>query len=180
MKESSEKISFSKEEHKLLKKYIDEYNDIYEKIFILSQDEFINNLRKRVELSLKERINFFQKFSINKIEEYFIEKYYIPDLKLALIAKKHILKQYNKDKKKNYFDGEIIQHCDKDKKKNYYLHSCGEKLYYFKYKISVKNTENEISDNFFFRKINDYILYCIKCDNIYKSSMIKLKYFILN
>jgi len=177
MKESSEKISFSKEEHKLLKKYIDEYNDIYEKIFILSQDELINNLRKRVELSLKERINFFQKFSINKIEEYFIEKYYIPDLKLALIAKKHILKQYNKDKKKNYFDGEIIQHCDKDKKKNYYLHSCGEKLYYFKYKISVKNTENEISDNFFFRKINDYILYCIKCDNIYKSSMIKLKCF---
>ena len=177
MKESSEKISFSKEEHNLFKKYIDEYNDIYEKIFILSQNEFINNLRKRVELSLKERINFFQKFSINKIEKYFNEKYYIPDLKLALIAKKHILKQYNKDKKKNYFDGEIIPHCDKDKKKNYYLHSCGEKFYYFKYKISVKNTENEISDNFFFHKINDYILYCLKCDNIYKSSMIKLKCF---
>ena len=92
MKESSEKILFSKEEQKLFKKYIDEYNDIYEKIFILSRDEFFNNLRKRVEISLKERINFFQKFSINKIEEYFNEKYYIPELKIALIAKKHIVR----------------------------------------------------------------------------------------
>ena len=177
MKESSEKILFSKEEQKLFKKYIDEYNDIYEKIFILSRDEFFNNLRKRVEISLKERINFFQKFSINKIEEYFKEKYYIPELKIALIAKKHILKSNSKDNEKNYFNGEIIPHCDKDKQNNYYIHSCGEKFYFFKYKISAKNTENDINDNFFFRKINDYILYCIKCNNIYKSSMIKLKCF---
>ena len=177
MKETSEKILFSKEEQKLFKKYIDEYNDVYEKIFILSQDEFINNLRKRVEITLKERINFFPKFSINKIEEYFKEKYYIPDLKLSIIAKKHILKQNNKDNERNYFDGEIIPHCDKDKQNNYYIHSCGEKFNYFKYKISAKNTENENSDNFFFHKINDYILYCIKCDKIYKSSMIKLKCF---
>ena len=177
MKISVEKSLFSEEEQKLLKKYIDEYNDIYEKIFNLSQIEFITNLRKRVKISFKDKISLFSEVSINKIETYFNENYYFPDLKISLIAKKHILKQNNKENEKNYFDGEIIPHCDKDKYNNYYLHSCGERFHFFRYKISTKNIENENNSNFFFRKIYDYFLYCKKCDKIYKSSMIKLKCF---
>ena len=122
-------------------------------------------------------MNFFPQFSINKIENYFNEHYYFPDLKISLIAKKHILKQNNKENEKNYFDGEIIPHCDKDRNNNYYLHSCGERFHFFRYKISTNNTENENNNNVFFRKIYDYFLYCMKCDKIYKSSMIKLKCF---
>jgi len=177
MKVSVEKRIFSDEEQKLLKKYIDEYNDIYEKIFNLTQIEFITNLRKRVKISLKDKISFFSQISINKIENYFNEHYYFPDLKISLIAKKHILKQNNKENEKNFFDGEIIPHCDKDKYNNYYLHSCGERFHFFRYKLSTKNIENDNNSNIFFRKIYDYFLYCLKCDKIYKSSMIKLKCF---
>ena len=178
MKESFEKRRiFSDEEQKLLKKYVDEYNDIYEKIFNLSQIEFIINLRKRVKISLKDKINLFSQITINKIENYFNEHYYFPDLKISLIAKKHILKQNNKENEKNFFDGEIIPHCDKDKYNNYYLHSCGQRFHFFRYKLSNKNIENENNNNVFFRKIYDYFLYCVKCDKIYKSSMIKLKCF---
>ena len=180
MNESGEKIVFTEEEKKLLKKYIDEYNDIYEKIFHFTQNEFMSNLKERVEISLKEKINFFPLFSLNKIEKYFIQKYYIPDLKLSLIAKRHILNQNLTEKEHIYFEGNIIPHCDKDKDNNYYIHSCGQKFNYFKYKISAKNIENENiikNNNLFLPKTYDYILYCEKCDNIYKSSMIKIKCF---
>ena len=166
----NEKTTFIGDEKKLLIKYLDEYNEMYEKIFLLSEKEFISNIKKRVELTLKEKINFYSLVSINKIEKYFKETYYLPDLKLASIAKKHIINQSIKEKNQNYFDEEIIPHCENDKKDNYYIHSCGEKFYFFKYKVSTNN-------NYFLHKVYDYILYCIKCDNIYKSSMIKLKCF---
>ena len=52
-------ISFSTEEEKLLKKYLDEYNDLYEKILLLYSDDFLQLLRKRVEITLKEKFNGF-------------------------------------------------------------------------------------------------------------------------
>ena len=68
-----------------------------------------------------------------------IENYYLPDLKLALIIKKHIINQTNKDKDKFFSEEEIIPHCENDKNNNYYIHSCGDKFYYFKCKVSKKN-----------------------------------------
>ena len=35
------KISFNEDEKRLLKKYIEEYNDIYQKILLLTPEEFI-------------------------------------------------------------------------------------------------------------------------------------------
>jgi hypothetical protein len=163
-----EKIELIDEEKKLLIKYLNEYNEIFERILKLSQNEFISNVRKRVEIELKDKINNYSSVEKRKIEKYVIENYYLPDLKLALIIKKHIINQTNKDKDKFFSEEEIIPHCEYDKNNNYYIHSCGEKFYYFKYKVSKKN-------NFYFRKSYDYFLYCLKCDNIYKSSMIRLK-----
>ena len=65
----NEKITFIGDEKKLLIKYLDEYNEMYEKIFLLSEKEFISNIKKRVELTLKEKINFYSLVSINKIEK---------------------------------------------------------------------------------------------------------------
>ena len=49
MKKNTQKnrlISFSFEEEKFLKKYLEEYNDLYQKILILSPNDFIQILKK--------------------------------------------------------------------------------------------------------------------------------------
>ena len=49
------KLSFTHEEKKLIKKYIEEYNDIYQKILILSPNDFFKKLLKHIELSLNSK-----------------------------------------------------------------------------------------------------------------------------
>ena len=53
--------SFTYEEKKLLKKYMEEYNDMYQKILILSPNEFISKLIKHVEISLSSKTNKYSK-----------------------------------------------------------------------------------------------------------------------
>ena len=53
-------IILTSEEEKLLKKYLDDYNELYEKILILSPNDFIQSMKKRVEITLKEKITVFQ------------------------------------------------------------------------------------------------------------------------
>ena len=74
-------ISFNSEEEKLLKKYIDEYNDLYQKILILSPNDFIQILKKMVSISLKEKFNGFSKEIKSNIEEFIVEKIYCHDYK---------------------------------------------------------------------------------------------------
>ena len=59
-------IIFNKEEEKLFKKYIEEYNELYEKILILCPNDFIQSLIKRVEITLKDKINGFPKSTKSK------------------------------------------------------------------------------------------------------------------
>jgi hypothetical protein len=139
-------ISFSTEEEKLLKKYLDEYNDLYEKILLLCSDDFLQLIRKRVEITLKEKFNGFSQDSKKVVENFIMEKVYINDYKYALFVKKNILKRIPSEV--NIFKEEIIPHCEKDKKDGYYIHTCGHKFQVFKYKpnnnisIFLKNNNN--------------------------------------
>ena len=168
-------IIFNTEEEKLFKKYLEEYNELYEKILILSPNDFIQSMIKRVEITLKDKINGFSYFSKSKIKEFIIEKIYCHDYKYALFAKKNILKRNTIEIYSHYFNNKIIPHCEKDKKDDYYIHSCGEKFQIFKYKPInyldlIKKSQKKIDNT-----ESTYLLYCIKCDYIYKSELIKFK-----
>ena len=166
-------ILLSSEEEKLLKKYIEEYNELYQKILILSPNDFIQILSKRVKIVLKEKINGFSSSNITKVENFILEKIYANDYKHSLFAKRSILQRDQNEMMNHYFNGVIIPHCDRDKKDGYYVHSCGNRFQIFKYKnnnifdnINKKNNE-EKNDN------NILLLYCEECDMIYKSNLIK-------
>ena len=173
--------NFSEEEKKLLKKYIDEYNDIYQKILLLSESDFNENIKKRIEITVKSKLKNYSPNSIVKIENYLKDNIYTQDLKFASIIKKNILNRTKREIALHYFRGEIIPHCTEDKKDDYYIHTCGERFQFFRYKL---NSNNNLNNNIYNYNINhhqgihyDYILYCIKCDMIYKSTLIKFKCF---
>ena len=89
-------LSFSLEEEKLLKKYIEEYNDLFQKILILSPNDFIQILKKMIIISLKEKFNGFSKEAKSKIEDFIIEKLYCHDYKYTLFAKRNLLNKRHK------------------------------------------------------------------------------------
>ena len=168
----------TEEEEKLFQKYLDEYNDIYQKIFFLSRDELIENIKKKVEITIKSKIKYYTSESIAKVEQYLMNNIYIPDLKLAQIIKKNIEKRSKREIALHYFRGEIIPHCDQDKKDDYYVHSCGERFQFFRYKFSNNSNpfilNTVVSSSTSVHNMHyDYILYCQNCNMIYKSSLIK-------
>ena len=171
-------ILLNSEEEKLLKKYIEEYNELFQHILILSPNDFIQTLSKRVKIVIKEKINGFSQNNITKVENFMLEKIYANDYKYSLFAKKSILQRDNNEINNHYFTGEIIPHCDKDKKDGYYIHSCGKKFSIFKYK------NNNILENFNKKKQEEntdnkiFLLYCDECDMIYKSNLIKFRCYI--
>mgnify|MGYP003571305098 CR=1 FL=1 len=172
-----EEIGFSDEEKKLLNKYIEEYNDLFQKILILSDSDFLENIKKKVIITLKSKIKNYSQNTIKKVEDYLKEEIYLPDYKFASIIKKNILNRTKREKALHYFRGEIIPHCSEDKKDDYYIHVCGERFQFFRYKINNNNTHNLTNNNIYYGQgiYYDYILYCIKCDLIYRSSLIKFK-----
>ena len=169
--------NFTDEEKKLYNKYFDEYNDIYQKILILSELEFIENMKKRVEIAIKSKIKNYTSNSLSKIEKFIKENIYMPDYKLASIIKKNILNRTKREIALHYFRGEIIPHCTEDKKDDYYIHTCGERFQFFRYKLNnnILNNNNVNNPNHHQGIYYDYILYCIKCNMIYKSSLVKFK-----
>ena len=178
-KNIEKQLSFNSEEKKLLKKYIEEYNDMYQKILLLSKDEFVDKLEKHIELSLRSKIKNYSEQSKSKVKEFIVDKVYESDYKYAQIIKNSIEKRNRYELSKNCFKGEIIPHCDKDKKNGFYIHSCGEKFQTYKYKISYdyyimhldkESKEKDINTNHY-----ESILYCKKCNMIYKSSLIKFR-----
>ena len=187
MKEERKKqhnnIKFTEEEEKLLKKYLDEYNDTYPKILILNPFEFFQNIIKGLELTMKDKINGFSSSSKSKIEDYLIEEIYPSDYKFALFIKKNIKNRSKEEISSHYFKGEILSHCEYDKCNDYYVHSCGEKFQYFRHKISnnsnLFNSKNLIEDNNNSpekkNNLYDICLFCDKCEMIYKSNFIKFK-----
>ena len=144
--------SLTLEEKKLFKKYIEEYNDLYQKILILSQNEFISKLTQYVEYSLRLKCYKFSLKSKEKIKEIISDKIYKNDYILAQKIKTELIKE-----KKIFNEEEILPHCDKDKKSGNYIHTCDNPFLVYKY-----------NDNKIF-------LFCEKCNLIYKDSLIKFK-----
>mgnify|MGYP007056192494 CR=1 FL=1 len=170
-------ILLSPEEEKLLKKYIEEYNELYQKILILSPNDFIQTLSNRVKIVLKEKINGFSSNNITKVENFILEKIYSNDYKHSLFAKRSILQRDQNELNNHYFNENIIPHCNNDKKDGYYIHSCGKKFQTFKYKnyICFENLGKKKSEEKNDTKI--FLLYCDECDMIYKSNLIKFRCF---
>ena len=171
--------SFTYEEKKLLKKYMEEYNDMYQKILIISPNEFISKLIKHVEISLSSKANKYSKESRYKIQNFMNEKIYRSDYKNAQIISENIEKRNRYELSKNYFKGQIIPHCDKDKKNGYYIHTCGERFQIYKYKLSydyyIMNFDKEQKNKDINTNQYQNILFCKKCSMIYKSSLIKFR-----
>ena len=162
---SSIELLSNEDENKLFQIFVEEYNDIFQKILILSQEEFFSNLIKRVEISGKLKNNNDHKFLFPKIKNRIYKALYKYDYKCSTIVKATILQKNDTDINQYLFNGKIIPHCEFDKNKHgYYTHSCGQQFYFIKYKKSANKNEKLES-----------LLYCIKCDMIYKSSMIKFK-----
>ena len=186
MKEENKKqkdIIFTEEEENLLTKYLEEYNDTYPKILLLNPLEFFQNILKGIELTMKEKINGFSQESKTKIEEYIIEKVYPSDFKFATFVRKNIKNRNSSEISSHYFKNEILNHCDNDKCNGFYIHSCGEKFQYFRYRTSnnlnnsiiyknngqEKNYMNISTDKKIYGNNYDIVLFCEKCEMIYKS-----------
>ena len=194
MKEENKKqkeIKFNEEEENLLSKYLEEYNDTYPRILILNPLEFFQNILKGLELTMKEKINGFSQESKTKIEEYIIEKIYPSDFKFASFVRKNIKNRNSSEILSHYFKNEILNHCENDKCNGFYIHTCGEKFQYFRYRTSnnlnssmiYKNNGNEknymniSNDKKIYGNNYDIVLFCEKCEMIYKSNLIKFKCF---
>ena len=107
---------------------MEEYNELYQKILILSPNDFIQTLSKLVKIVIKDKINGFSSNNISKVENFILEKIYANDYKYSLFAKKSILQRDTNEIKNHYFISEIIPHCENDKKDGYYTHTCGKKF----------------------------------------------------
>ena len=161
-------IPFYGDEEKLFKKYIEEYDDLYQKIFLLTPYDFKQNLIKRVEIAMKGKFNDFPSSLKSRIEEFITEKIYSLDYKFAQLVKRNILHRNPEECELHYFSYDIIPHCDNDKKDGYYIHTCGEKFQSYRYK-PLNNDINADPNK------KDFLLYCKKCDMISKSSLVKFK-----
>ena len=169
-----EKYSLTIDEEKLLKKFMEEYNEIYQNIILLSPNDFLQYLVKRVQISLREKFNGYSKNSKIKVLNYINEKIYLIEYKYAFFAKRSIQMRNTSETESHIFNGNIIPHCENDKKDGYYIHSCGKTFQIFKYKpISYSSNFEQNNNNM--KNTNDILLYCEECDMIYKSSLIKFK-----
>jgi hypothetical protein len=78
--------NFSKEEQKLLNIYLNEYNDIFQSILLMPPNEFIHNIIKRVQITLKKKFNDININIRTKIEEFLTEQIYSKEYKYASLA----------------------------------------------------------------------------------------------
>ena len=150
--------AFNVDDKTLFNIYISEYNDIYSHIGLLPSCEFLQNVIKRVELTLIKKFNGFSYANSKaKVEMFFIENVYTKEYKLAMT----ILRSLKKKTSPHIFEGNITEHCKNETKVNgLYVHSCGEHFHMFKY-------NNNGYDG------NNLYLVCLKCEMIYKQNLVK-------
>ena len=154
--------SLSQEEQKLFNIYLNEYNDIFQTILLLPPCEFMHNVSKRVELTIRKKFNDISSVTREKVEEFLTEQVYSREYKYASMALKSVEKRLKSNIPPKIFDDKILDHCKNDKKNGHYIHSCGEPFYIFKYH-PLNTEENKL----------EMLLVCIKCEMIYKSNLIK-------
>lgn len=137
--------SLTSEEERLFKIALEEYYDLFPKILITSELEFIENLIKLIKIALAEKIKDFSEDSIVKVVSLIKTKYFEPDyLKINnLIQSIGNIKAYEKLNSSN-----CISHCNKTGEP---VHTCGDQLY----------------------MISPFLL-CLKCKLIYHPSCVLL------
>lgn len=158
---SKDRSSLSEEEHKILLLYIDEFNEIFCDILQLPSGKFLSHLFKRAKITLSHKFNVRSPQTISKIEKYIIEKYYPVQYNLAYNSMKQIKSKFESmsplmQVSLVYNGNNFIKHC---KETNAAVHTCGSK--FLCNKSYIKGTEN-------------LMFFCIKCNQIYKDSLIKM------
>ena len=154
--------SLTQDEQKLFNIYLNEYNDIFQTILLLPPCEFMHNVSKRVELTIRKKFNDISSLTREKVEEFLTEQVYSREYKYASMALKSVEKRLKSNIPPKIFNDKILEHCKNDKKNGHYIHSCGEPFYVFKYH-PLNAEENKL----------EMLLVCIKCEMIYKSNLIK-------
>ena len=158
--------SLSQEDKPLLSIYMNEYNDIFSSILITPSGEFLENLIKRVDLTVNKKFNGFSSLTRAKVENYFCGQIYSKEYKLANSAFKALNHKKDTGKPLKEFDGLLIEHCPNETKhKGKYIHTCGEPFYTFKFNNSILNNGQS----------KEMFLICLKCEMIYKSSLVKFR-----
>ena len=75
--------SLSQDEQKLFNIYLNEYNDIFQTILLLPPCEFMHNVSKRVELTIRKKFNDISSLTREKVEEFLTEQVYSREYKYA-------------------------------------------------------------------------------------------------
>ena len=169
--------TLTNEEQKLLGIYFNEYNEIFQNILLQPPGEFIQNLIKRVDLTIRKKINEFSNTTKVNVENFFNQQIYSREYKYASMALKSIEKKLINQPDLKPFDGKIIEHCNLDKKDNKYIHFCGNNFYVYKYKsiiqYNLRNNNNSNKEEEEEKNDIEIMLVCPYCEMVYKSDLIK-------
>ena len=158
MNESPQKTEFTELEQELYDVLLDEYNDIFEKILNLEEDQIFNKILINSKAILgQKKMQLYSEEIINKIISYIKSSLYTSDILSLKPLKKYIniiskKPKANNNKLKLLEIDDIFAHC-RDCSQCY--HICGQIL--LKYKTDFI----------------DYII-CIKCKMVYKKNLIHL------
>ena len=125
--ETSQK--FSETEQELYDAFIDEYNDIFEKILILPEKKMFDNILENVKAILGEKkMSTFSNITTAKVLSSLKLSNYLPDINSLKQLKEIMLsfgKKYRNHKMPFLKIEEIFSHCEKCSK---CYHTCGEIL----------------------------------------------------
>ena len=150
----NKKIKFTESEQELYDAILDEYNDIFENIFNIKENQIFEKILTNAKAILGEKkMENYSKSIISKVISFLKISNYIPDISSLKPLKKYILhlkKNNNTHKIQSLEIDDIFAHC-KGCSKCY--HVCGEVL--------LKPSKY------------DYII-CLKCNMIYKKNLIHL------
>ena len=145
---------FSETEQELYDAFLDEYNDIFEKILILPEKKMFDNILENVKAILGEKkMSTFTKITTAKVLSSLKLSNYLPDIN-SLKQLKEIMLSFGKKDRNHKMPflkiEEIFSHCENCSK---CYHTCGEVL--------LKPTAF------------DFII-CLKCKMVYKKELIHL------
>ena len=152
--QSESKQKLSETEQELYDALLDEYNDIFEKIFLMSEKTLFDQILENVKATLGEKkFSTFSKMTTAKVLSSLKLSNYLPDIN-SLKHIKEIMISFGKNNRNHKIPylkiDDIFSHCEKCSK---CYHTCGEIL---------------LKPSAF-----DFIL-CLKCKMVYKKDLIHL------
>ena len=126
---------------------LEEYNDLFPEILNQTKKKFLTTLQKYIQINLSHKNIILPPNTLNKIIQSIDNEYFQEDYKLI----NDLLSSFNKIFCPKYLSKNFISHCKNTKNA---IHKCGQKLYILSKKYKI--------------------LYCIKCNKIYKMNSVSL------